>query len=118
MIQCLSRAVPRVSASGAVARAGMAMDAIEPLRAAAPGHHFVNEGFMAADAVHPDDVAIAQRDLDRLLEVLKREGGRMPEAVLGLRRPFRDPRVRQMTFDAGRCVPVTALEPGVVLLVH
>src|SRR4029450_11802247 len=94
MIQYQSRAVPRVSASCAVARAGMAMDAIEPPRAAAPGHHFVNQGFMAADTVRPDDVAVPRRDLDRLLEVLKREGGRMPEAVFGLRRPFGDPRVR------------------------
>src|SRR5262249_47337662 len=42
----------------------------------------------------------------------------MPEAVVGLGDPLRDPLMRQMALDAGRGVPMTALEPPIVLRVH
>src|SRR5262245_10039412 len=73
---------------------------------------------VAAHAVLEDERAIGGGDLDRLLEVLEREGCRMAVAVIRLRHPFGEPGVRQMAFDAGRDVPVAALLPRVELLVH
>src|SRR5262245_56794330 len=99
-----------VSSSGAVPGAGVAVEPIEPSPRRPGGvDHRVDETFVAPEAVHADDVSIARRDLDGLLEVLEGEGGRVPESVLGLGSPFRDPLVGQVALDAGRGVPVAAL---------
>src|SRR5215813_9369297 len=106
-------------AARAVTGAGVAVHAIE--RAVEmPGRlgNGLHEALVAAHAVHTHHLAVLRRDLDRLLEVLQRERGRMPEAVVGLRHPFRQARVRQMTLDARGRVAMAAHPPAVVLRVH
>src|SRR5206468_1295810 len=95
--------ISRPSAAGAVPGGGVAVETIEaPVRPPGRIDHGVDECLVAAYAVLADDVAVARRDLDRLLEVLQGEGGGVAKAVVGLRRPLREARVRQMTLDARR----------------
>src|SRR5262245_47891236 len=107
------------SAAGAVPSGGVAVKTIEaPVRPPGRIGHGIDEGLVTAHAVHANDVAVVRGDLDRLLEVLQGEGSGVAEAVVGLGQPLRDARVRQMTLDARRGVPVAALEPAIVLVVH
>src|SRR5215475_12942733 len=78
----------------------------------------VDEVSMTAEAIGLGDSPIVRSDLDRLLEVLEGEGHGVAEAVIGLGQPLGQPGRGQVTLDAGGGVPVPALEPGVVLLVH
>src|SRR5262245_59414438 len=78
----------------------------------------VDEVSVAAKAIGLRDSPIGRSDLDRLLEVLEGEGHGVTEAVISLGQPFGQPSRGQVTLDAGGGVPVPALEPGVVLLVH
>jgi hypothetical protein len=104
---------PRVSATGSVSGAGVAMQTIEPPpRAAGPRGHRLDERFVAPEAVRAHNIPVPRGDLDRLLEVLEGEGHRVPDPVVGLGHPFRDSLVRQMALDAGRGVPVSALQPA------
>src|SRR5262245_35870883 len=117
------RSQPRLmrspSAPGAVPGAGVAVQAIQGSSSVPTGlDDRVDQGFVAPHAIHADQVTVFRRDLDRLLEVLQREGSRVTEAVLGLRDPLHDARMRQVALDAGRRVAMAALEPPVVLLVH
>src|SRR5262245_38647241 len=80
--------------------------------------HRLHERLVTPHAVLADHLEIARGDLDRLLEVLQCEGRRVPEAVLGLGHPLAEARVGQVALHARRRVPVAALEPAVVLLVH
>src|SRR5262245_25875046 len=107
------------SAPGAMARAGMTVQTVElaPARSGARGHR-LQEGAVAAHAVVQHDAPVVGRDLDWLLEILQGERDRVPEPVVGLGQPLDQALVRQVTLDAGGGVPVAALEPGVVLLVH
>src|SRR5215831_4666120 len=107
------------SAAGSVPGGGVAVKTIEaPVRPARRVGHGIDEALVTAHAVHAHDVAVVRGDLDRLLEVLQGEGGGVTEAVVGLGQPLREARVRQMALDARRGVPVAALEPAVVLIVH
>src|SRR5262249_7367461 len=78
----------------------------------------VDEVSVTAEAIGLSDSPIVRSDLDRLLEVLEGEGHGVTEAVIGLGEPLGQPSRGQVTLDAGGGVPVPALEPGVVLLVH
>jgi len=80
--------------------------------------HSRDEAFVTANAVTLYDSTIARGDLDRLLEVLEGERHRVPEAVVRLRDPLGQAVRGQMTLDTGGGVPVPALQPRVVLLVH
>src|SRR5262245_36669133 len=107
------------SALGAVPGPGVTVQAIQRSPPVPTGlHDCVDQGFVTPQAIRADEVTVLRRDLDRLLEVLQRKGGRVAKAVLGLRHPLHDARVRQMTLDAGRGVAMATLEPRVVLLVH
>ena len=77
----------------------------------------LDEVAVAAQAVFLRERAIARGDLDRLLEVLQREGHGVPETVVRLGQPLRQPRGGQMTLDAGSRVTVPALDPLDVLVV-
>src|SRR5215831_12653416 len=106
-------------APGAVSGGGMAVKAVEPsVRPPRRVGHGIDEGVVAPHAIHANDVAVVRGDLDRLLEVLQGERGGVAEAVVGLRHPLGEARVGQMALDARRGVPVAALEPAVVLVVH
>src|SRR5262245_14111355 len=101
----------RSSTSGAVPGGGVAVKTIEaPVRPPGRIGHGVDQSLVTAHAVHADDVAVVRGDLDRLLEVLQGEGRGVAEAVVGLGQPLRDARVRQMTLDARRGVPVARWE--------
>src|SRR5215831_19532884 len=78
----------------------------------------VDEGSVTAEAIGLGDRPIVRSDLDRLLEVLEGEGHGVTEAVIGFGQPLGQPSRGQVTLDARGGVPVPALEPGVVLLVH
>src|SRR5215813_7933097 len=107
------------SAAGAVPGGGVAVKTIEaPVRPARRVGHGIDEALVTAHAVHANDVAVVRSDLDRLLEVLQSEGSGVAKAVVCLGHPLREARVRQMALDARRGVPVPALEPAVVLVVH
>src|SRR5262249_57099389 len=107
------------SAPGAVPGSGVTMQAIQRSTPMPTGcDDCVDQGFVTPQAIRADEVTVLRRDLDRLLEVLQREGGRVAKAVLGLRHPFHDARMWQMALDAGSGVAMAALEPPVVLLVH
>src|SRR5499427_9319606 len=78
----------------------------------------VDEVSVTAEAIGLSDSPVVRSDLYRLLEVLEGEGHGVTEAVIGLGQPLGQPSRGQVTLDAGGGVPVPALEPGVVLLVH
>src|SRR5215470_7371104 len=105
------------SAAGSVTGAGMTVHAVE----LPPGRrrvHGLDEVAVAAQAVLLRERPIVRGDLDRLFEVLEREGHGVPEAVVRLGHPLGQARGGQMALDAGRRVPVSALEPCAVLIVH
>src|SRR5262245_42815254 len=107
------------SSARPVAGAGVAVQAVErPVpRTGALGDR-VDESLVAPHAVPLDDRPVGGGDLDRLLEVLEREGRGVPEAVVGLGDPLAEARRGEMALHARRGVAVAALEPAVVLVVH
>src|SRR5262249_57617143 len=71
--------------AGAVAGAGMAVQTVQlSARRSSAASNRVDELVVAPDAVRLDQAGVTRCDLDGLLEVLQREGGRMPEAVVRL----------------------------------
>src|SRR5262245_3889665 len=109
----------RRSSARAVARARMTVHAVQlPPKGAGTRVHGLDEGGMAAHAVLAHDHAIAPRDLDRLLEVLKGERHGVPESVVRFRDPLGQSLRGQMALDTGGGVPVPTLQPSIVLLVH
>src|SRR5204862_544895 len=76
---------PFVSARRAVADGGVAADAVVArLARGAELDDVVREGLVASDAVGLQDVGVARRDADRLVEVLQGEALGVPEAVARL----------------------------------
>src|SRR5262245_36078834 len=76
-------AVIASSAARTVAGAGVAVQAVElPVPWIRAGGDVVHQRVVAAHAVHPHQLAVVRRDLDRLLPVLERERRGMPEPVL------------------------------------
>src|SRR5262245_22731749 len=88
-----------------------------PLRSGAAAHG-LDQVPVTSEAVLLGDLPVARGDLDRLLEVLEREGDGVPEPVVRLRQPLRQSLGGQMTVDARGHVPVPALQPRLVLLPH
>src|SRR5215470_6640994 len=81
----------RPSATGAVSGVGMAVQAIEAaMGATGRVDHRLDETVVTPHTVDAHHVAVARRDLDRLLEVLECEGDGVAKAVLALGQPLRD----------------------------
>src|SRR5262249_54192678 len=71
------------STPGAVPGAGVTVQAIQRSPPVPTGlDDCVDQGFVTSQAIRADEVTVLRRDLDRLLEVLQREGGRVAKAVL------------------------------------
>jgi hypothetical protein len=78
----------------------------------------MDEVGMTSHTVGLDESSITWGDLDRLLEVLQGEGGRVAKAVVRLGDPLGEACMGQVALDAPGHMPVSALEPSVVLRVH
>src|SRR5262245_5767817 len=94
-------ATGRTSAAGAVAGVSMTVQAVElAIAAGLAAVNGLDQVRVTAPAVVHHDPPVAGRDLDRLLEVLQGERGRVAEALVGLGHPLGDAGGREMAIDA------------------
>ena len=80
--------------------------------------HLVDDFLMAIQARVLRHAPIPWLDLNRLMEVLKRERHRMKKSVVGLRDPFSDGVMRQVAIVAYRDVAMRGILPRVVVPLH
>jgi hypothetical protein len=73
---------------------------------------------MTLQTVVLKNARVLRLDHDWLMKVLERESLRMVIAVLGLRDPFINPLMRQMTIDALGVGVVARFRPRIILVVH
>lgn len=73
---------------------------------------------MATNAGRLRHPFITGLDFDRVMIILQRERQRMKKTVVGFRHPFANVVMRQMTVIANGHMMVTALLPGIHMLLH
>jgi len=104
--------------SSGVSHITVTMDAVLHLAVGFRWEHVINKVVMAVQTRVLCNTPVAFFDLDRFVEVTRRECEGMEEAVVGFGQPLSTEVVREMTVVAGRDAVVARLGPSVVVGLH
>lgn len=97
---------------------GMAVNAPEHVTTRLQGQHLVDHFGVAMETRILGHTSISRFDLNRIVEVFKREGKGMEEPVVSLGCPFADEVVGQMTVVTNGDTLMTGFLPRVKMILH